>query len=286
MITQGGIHDEEALNIYTDGSSFPNKKRAAGVGVVLMWVDEAGDPQTSEHAPTGFQSATIDEMEIQACIEGLQEAKRVFPDMSRFQRVLLFSDSQYVTDNFVKAMNVWHQKGWRGANGTPVKNIDLWKRLRKEVNACSLRVEVRWVKGHKSSVYNKAADRLAKKSAAMPFNKPLSVSQTTRKWSDRKTQRGCVTFDGRTVKIRIISSKYQKHAREYEYRFEVIDPEDRSFGDVDFVWHKHLHSRNKCLMVRLNSDPRHPEIEEVIDELDPADYKYQSAGVSARSKAA
>ena len=42
MITQGGIHDEEALNIYTDGSSFPGKKRAAGVGVVLMWVNEAG----------------------------------------------------------------------------------------------------------------------------------------------------------------------------------------------------------------------------------------------------
>lgn len=55
MITQGGIHDEEALNIYTDGSSFPGKKRAAGLGVVLMWVDEAGDPQTSEHAPTGYR---------------------------------------------------------------------------------------------------------------------------------------------------------------------------------------------------------------------------------------
>jgi ribonuclease HI len=249
VITQGGIHDENALNVYTDGSSFPNKKRAAGVGVVLMWVDEAGDPQTSEHAPTGFQSATIDEMEIQACIEGLQEANRVFPDMSRFEKVLLFSDSQYVTDNFVKA-------------------------LRKEVNACSLRVEVRWVKGHKSSMYNKAADKLAKKSAAMPFNKPLSVSQTTRKWSERKTQRGSVTFDGRIVKIRIVSTKYQKHAREYEYRFEVIDPEDPSFGDVDFVWHKHLLSRNKCLKVRLNTDPSHPEIEMVIDELDPAAYKY------------
>lgn len=52
--------------------------------------------------------------------------------MSRFEEVLLFSDSQYVTDNFVKAMNVWPQPGWRGANGTPVK-------------MCSLRVEVRWV---------------------------------------------------------------------------------------------------------------------------------------------
>jgi ribonuclease HI len=47
-MTGGGIHDEEALNIYTDGSSFPGKKQAAGVGVVLMWVDEAGDPEVCE----------------------------------------------------------------------------------------------------------------------------------------------------------------------------------------------------------------------------------------------
>jgi ribonuclease HI len=274
VITQGGIHDEEALNIYTDGSSFPGRKRAAGIGVVLMWVDEAGNPQTSEHAPTGYQSATIDEMEIQACTEGLQEARRVFPDMSSFKKILLFSDSQYVTDNFVKAMNVWPQKGWRGANGSPVKNIDLWKRLRKEVNACSLRVEMRWVKGHKSSLYNRAADKLAKKSAAMPFNKPLSVSQTTRKWSKQKTQRGCITFDSRSVKIRIISSTYHKYAREYEYRFEVIDPADPSFGDVDFVWYKHLLSRNKCLLVRLNSDRDHPSIEQLLEELDPNEYRY------------
>jgi ribonuclease HI len=150
----------------------------------------------------------------------------------------------------------------------------LWKRLRKEVNACSLCVEVRWVKGHKSSLYNRAADKLAKNSAAMPFNKPLSVSQTTRKWSKQKTQRGSVPFDGRTVRIRIISSKYHKYARQYEYRFEVIDPEDPSFGALDFVWYKDVLSRNKCLLVRLNADPGHPRIEQVIEELDPSDYRY------------
>jgi ribonuclease HI len=148
VITGGGTHDEEALNIYTDGSSVPSKKRAV---VVLMWVDQAGDPQTSEHQPTGFQSATIDETEIHACTVGLQEATRLFPGVTRFKKILLFSDSKYVSDNFVKAMNVWPRQGWRGANGTPVENIDLWKRFRKEVNSCPLRVDVRWAKGHKST---------------------------------------------------------------------------------------------------------------------------------------
>lgn len=274
MITQGGIHDEEALNIYTDGSSFPYRKRAAGVGVVLLWVDEAGNPQTCEYAPIGYERATIDEMEIQACAVGLQEANRVFSDLSRFKKIPLFSDSKYVTENFVKAMKVWPEKGWRGVSGRPVENIDLWKRLRKEVNACPVRVDVRWVKGHKSNIYNRAADKLAKQSAAMPFNKPLSISQTTRKWSDRKTQRGSVAFDGRTVKIRIISTEYKKAARDYEYRFEVIDPGDASFKDLDFVRYRQVLSRNKCLLVRLNSDQERPQIEEVLEELNPDDYRY------------
>jgi hypothetical protein len=160
------------------------------------------------------------------------------------------------------------------ANGSPVKNIDLWKRLRKEVNGFSLRVDARWVKGHKANQYNKAADKLAKQSAAMPFKKPLSVSQTTRKWSSQKTQRGSVSFDGRDLRIRIVSTKYQKHAREYEYRFEVIDREDSAFGCLDFAWHKHLLSRNKCLFVRLNADPSHPSFDQVLEELDPSEYRY------------
>ena len=51
-----------------------------------------------------------------------------------FNRILIFSDSKYVVDNFFKALYIWPKKRWLGANGMPVENIDLWKRLRKEVN--------------------------------------------------------------------------------------------------------------------------------------------------------
>ena len=46
-----GIIDEYALNIFTDGSSYPKKKRAAGVGVCLVWVNESGDAEVEEYAP-------------------------------------------------------------------------------------------------------------------------------------------------------------------------------------------------------------------------------------------
>jgi ribonuclease HI len=254
MATGLGIPDEDALNIYTDGSSYPNKQRTAGVGIRFLWINGSGNEETEDYAPIGWQKATVDEMEIEACTIALKEARRLFKDMSRFRRVVIFSDSLYIIDNFVKAMNVWPNRAWRGVNGVPVENIELWKRLRKEVNACPIRVKVEWVKGHKSNIHNRAADNLAKQSASMPFNKPLSISETTRKWSDRKTKRGCVPVAGQEIKIRIISREYKKHAKVYEYRYEVIDPADKSYKDLDFVRCGQGLSRNKCFRVRLNSD--------------------------------
>lgn len=272
-----GIPDEEALNIYTDGSSFPNKKRAAGIGVRFVWTNDAGDEQTLDYSPTGWESATIDEMEIQACIVALKEAVNLFPDLAGFKKILLFSDSSYVTNNFSSAMNVWPAQGWRGANKRPVENIDLWKKLKKAAEACPIKVDVRWVKAHKTNVHNKAADRLAKESASNPFNKPLSISQTTRKWSPLKTKRGSIPVHGQEIKIRIISTEHKKHDRSFEYRYEVIDPEDLSFQEVDFVQYDQVLSRNKCLLVRLNSNPTDPRIEEVVLELNPNDYRPPAA---------
>jgi ribonuclease HI len=269
-----GIPDEYALNIYTDGSSYPNKQRAAGVGISFVWMNDAGDPVTAEYAPVGWQKATVDEMEIEACTVGLKEARRLFKDMSRFRRVLIFSDSMYVTGNFVRAMNVWPNRAWRGANGNTVENFEQWKKLRKQVNSFPLRVHVEWVKGHKSNIHNRAADRLAKESASMPFNRPLSISETTRKWSDRRTKRGCVPIAGQELKIRIVSWEFKKRDKVYEYRYEVIDPADKSYKDVDFIRYDQDLSRNKCFLVRVNSDQRNPGIEELIEELDPKDYKY------------
>lgn len=269
-----GILEEDALNIYTDGSSYPNKQEAAGVGVRFVWVNGAGDEEMEDYCPVGWEKATIDEMEIEACIVALREAPRLFTDMSRFKRVLIVSDSMYVAENFSKAVNVWPKRAWRGVNGRPVENIDQWKRLRKEVQACPIRVAIEWVKAHRSNVHNRAADKLAKRSAEMPFNRPFSISATTKKWSDRKTKRGCVPVSGQEIRIRIISREYKRHDKSHEYRYEVIDPNDPNYKDVDFVRSKESLSRNKCYLVRLNADQNNPRMEAILEELDPADYEY------------
>lgn len=269
-----GIIDEDALNIFTDGSSYPNKKRAAGVGVRLVWVNESGNEEVADYAPMGWEKATIDEMEIQACIEGLVEARLTFTDLRQFKRVLIFSDSSYVVDNFIKAIKVWPNQKWLGSNKMPVANIDLWKKLRKEVNNCSVRVDVEWVKSHKSNLHNKAADKLAKESASKPFNKPISNTETTKKWSDRKTKKGCVPMEGQESKIRIVSREHVRRAKTNQYRYEVIDPKDRSFKDLDVIYCDEYLSRNKCYQVRFGTDQQKPYIVEIINELDCSLYKF------------
>ena len=100
MISGLGIPDEDALNIYTDGSSFPHRRRAAGVGIRFVWINEEGNEEIEDYAPAGWQSSTSDEMELMACIVALKETRKLFNDMRRFKRVLIFSDSMYVTGSF------------------------------------------------------------------------------------------------------------------------------------------------------------------------------------------
>ena len=269
-----GIIDEKALNIYTDGSSYPKKKRAAGIGVCLVWVNEAGDEEFKEYAPPGWQKATIDEMEIEACNVGVKEANKFLQEKDQFTRVLIFSDSKYVVDNFPKAMYIWPNKKWVGSDNMPVENIELWKRLRREVKKCPIKVDVEWVKAHKTNKYNQKANTLAQQSAKLPLNKPLSYSETSKKWSDQNTIRGCVPVLGQEIKIRIISRGYKKEAKTYEYRYEVIDPNDQSYKCLDFVYYDEYLSRNKCLQVRFNNEQKRPFILEVIKELECSDYKY------------
>jgi len=269
-----GIIDEEALNIFTDGSSFPNKKRAAGVGIWFVWVNNKGNEETEGYAPPGWKSATIDEMEIKACAIAVQEAIRLFENLSSFKRILIFSDSNYVVNNYIFAMNVWPKTKWLKTNKMPVANIELWKELKKEVTKCPIRVDMEWVKAHKKNLHNREADKLAKRSASLPINKPISVSETTHKWSTRKTKRGCIPLLGQETCIRIISREYINKAKTNEYRYEIIDPSDKNFMDVDFVYSKTNFSRNKCFKVLFNKELTKPYIVEVIEELNPADYKY------------
>ena len=74
----------------------------------------------------------------------------------------LYSDSQYVVDAFNKGwLFAWKAKGWRTANKTEVKNVDLWEEL---IRLTSIhKVNFIKVKGHADNEYNNKCDEIARK---------------------------------------------------------------------------------------------------------------------------
>ena len=79
--------------------------------------------------------------------------------LTRPCRVEVVSDSQYVTNAFLKGwLDGWQKRNWKGASG-PVKNVDLWKRLLAAAKPHELHFT--WVKGHAGHPENERCDKLA-----------------------------------------------------------------------------------------------------------------------------
>ncbi|MCK5640588.1 MAG: ribonuclease HI, partial [Gammaproteobacteria bacterium] len=91
-------------------------------------------------------------MELMAAIMGLESLSRACP-------INLTTDSRYVMDGLTKWLPNWKRNGWKTANKKPVKNVDLWQRLDKAIQAHQ--VEWNWVRGHTGHPENERADALA-----------------------------------------------------------------------------------------------------------------------------
>ncbi|HPF30189.1 MAG TPA: ribonuclease HI, partial [Lachnospiraceae bacterium] len=105
----------------------------------------------------GYKKTTNNRMELMAAIVGLEA-------LTRPCNVTLFSDSKYLTDAFNQHwIEGWIKKGWKRGKNEPVKNIDLWKRLLKAMDAHE--VTFCWVKGHAGHPGNERCDQLATSAA-------------------------------------------------------------------------------------------------------------------------
>lgn len=133
--------------IYTDGACSGNPG-PGGWGALLLegpaerelW---GGEPQT-----------TNNRMELMAAISALEalDAPCV---------VDLYTDSIYVRDGITKWIVNWEKNGWRTSAKTPVKNADLWRRLKAALQPHTLTWH--WVKGHANHVENERADALSRR---------------------------------------------------------------------------------------------------------------------------
>ena len=136
--------------IYTDGAAKGNPG-PGGYGVVLMTLDRKHRKELSD----GYRLTTNNQMELLACIVGLESLKK--PGST----VKIYSDSKYVVDAVEKKWLF----GWEKKNFAKKANPDLWRRFlviyRKH------NVTFQWVKGHANITENERCDELAVAAAEM-----------------------------------------------------------------------------------------------------------------------
>jgi len=135
----------DTVEIYTDGACKGNPG-AGGWGVLLNY-----DGRTRTlHG--GEAHTTNNRMELTAVIRALEALRRPC-------KVRLHTDSQYVQQGISVWIHNWKKRGWRTAEGKPVKNDDLWRRL--DELAARHDVHWIWVRGHAGNNGNEQADALA-----------------------------------------------------------------------------------------------------------------------------
>jgi ribonuclease HI len=88
--------DDDALNIYTDGSSYSHPRRG-GLGFRFVWTGADGHEAIHDSDLTGYGEATNNQMELLAAVEGLREAvsPRSPVQLAAFRKIVVYSDSTY-----------------------------------------------------------------------------------------------------------------------------------------------------------------------------------------------
>lgn len=149
------------IEIFTDGSCLGNPG-PGGYGAILKY------KQHIKELSQGYSLTTNNRMELLAVIVALESLKEPC-------KVSVTSDSQYMRQGITQWIHNWKRKGWVTSNKTPVKNVDLWKRLDA---ACQQhQIEWHWVKGHAGHPENERCDELARTAAEQDAVRPDSGYQ-------------------------------------------------------------------------------------------------------------
>ncbi|MDY6010171.1 MAG: ribonuclease HI [Duodenibacillus sp.] len=138
---------EPLLEIWTDGAC-KNNPGPGGWGVLMRY-----GTRTKEMSG-GANPTTNNQMELTAVIEAFKAIRRPCP-------VRLHLDSSYVKNGITQWIHSWKKKGWKTADKSPVKNVELWQELDRLVSGYEAPIEWCWVKGHAGDPGNERADALA-----------------------------------------------------------------------------------------------------------------------------
>ena len=252
---------ENAINIFTDGSSYSGPRKG-GMGILFVVINDEGHEETLEHMPLGHKGANNQQMELQACVEAFDFLLSKYSSLSlgEYRRIIVNTDSMYLKENFNRAKYEWPKSKWLKRDGSPVENAEIWKNLVKRSQKLGKPVDIHWVKGHKSSVGNKAADKMAKRSAKGPLRPPLTVVSVRRKTTDKSVQRGSVILSGQRLSVRIIVTERLNVQKVWKYKYEVLSKSSLFHGNIDLAFSQLQLRDGHSYFVLMNDDTKNPRI--------------------------
>jgi ribonuclease HI/Tfp pilus assembly protein PilZ len=225
------------------------------------------DPTEHEVIFQGFEESTINRMELSACIAAMVWVREQQIG-GRYNRVQVFSDSQYVV-NYQFSAPFWQKAKWRTSAGRPIDNADLWKEFLSTKSKTGVRVDISKVR-NKSTLLLKRVDKLAK--AAAKSHARIDRGLVVGKIGRAKIKGAATMFPaaGQVLVIRIVGSKTIGRAGENRFVVEIFDEPSSAYISKHFAYctpavGAQLH-RQRGFRVRMNDNPEYPQIHEVLEE--------------------
>lgn len=258
------------LDIYLDGSAYRNPGHEGGIAAIACYPDERGNRVIFNEK---YSETTNNRMELRAVIKAIEYA-RTNLEKEKIRGITLWTDSQYVFDNFNRAV-YWRSNSGLNRYGRAVENMDLWKKLVSLRQWCRFSISLQWNKGKKTEVL-KEVDHLAKKAARSPLLKK-DYGYKTSKVSRSKIKDGHAPtmFEamGQVEVIRIYSYEYRrvKNRNEYKIKFDLYSNKEllgKHFAYMDYTDRKNFH-RNHYYEAEFNDTPENPRIIRLVEINDP-----------------
>ena len=134
--------------IYTDGACSGNPGPGGWAAIILV------NNKIKKMFFGSEKNTTNNQMELLAPIKVIQKFKKK-------SEISIFTDSTYVRDGITIWIKQWEKNGWKTASKKPVKNKELWKKLKNLSSKHSIKWI--WVKGHAQDKYNNLVDELAQR---------------------------------------------------------------------------------------------------------------------------
>jgi len=146
--------------VFTDGSALNNGKKNCVAACGIVWVNGEFQPEGFKLPPDELH--TNNRAEYMAAIRALEQANEIDPECK--ETLKIYTDSKLMVDTITKWVNTWESKGWKKANGSPVKNMDLVKKLHnynKQRNVEWIHTKAHTGEDTFESHWNDIADKLA-----------------------------------------------------------------------------------------------------------------------------